>query len=131
MAEMVGSAVVQEAVSRVSSFMFNRRDEKELIVDRLEMALSELELALERSAKLPITDVALLRRRRLFKWAYIEGMHLLNRYKREATEGQDTGQGVMHFSNPARIIRPKFFLHIIYCWLEQGRALELLRCLKV
>ena len=109
MAEMVGSAVVQEAVSRVSSFMFNRRYEKELIVDRLEMALSELELALERSAKLPITDVALLRRRRLFKWAYIEGMRRLNRYKGEATEGQETGQGVMHFSNPARIIRPKFF----------------------
>ncbi|KAG2639661.1 hypothetical protein PVAP13_2KG023900 [Panicum virgatum] len=67
MAEMVGSAVIQEAVSRVSSFVLGKREDKEpkgRIIERLEMALAELEFALERSVKLPITDISLLHRRK-------------------------------------------------------------------
>ena len=55
------------------------------------MALSELEFALEISAKLPITDVSLLRHRKVFKHAYIEATHLFNKHKpRSEQEGQET-----------------------------------------
>ncbi|GJN10153.1 hypothetical protein PR202_ga28222 [Eleusine coracana subsp. coracana] len=99
-AEMLGSALVQEAVSRVSSFVFSKREERaplEHIVERLEMALSELEFTLERSAKLPITDVALLRRRKLFKRAYEEASDVLNKHKPpsvKASEDQAQDRGV-------------------------------------
>jgi hypothetical protein len=66
MANMVASAFVQETVSRVTSYLFSKLDDsKEMAsrghyVERLEMAHTELELALERSARMPITDVSLL-----------------------------------------------------------------------
>ncbi|KAL6897234.1 hypothetical protein ACP4OV_006930 [Aristida adscensionis] len=89
---MVGSAVVQEAMSRVSSFVWCKRQEKanqQQSIERLEMAISELEMALERSAKLPITDVSLLRRRKVFEQAYMEGADLLNKHKWPELEGQE------------------------------------------
>ncbi|KAK3126497.1 hypothetical protein QOZ80_7AG0557500 [Eleusine coracana subsp. coracana] len=103
-AEMLGSALVQEAVSRVSSFVFSKREERaplEHIVERLEMALSELEFTLERSAKLPITDVALLRRRKLFKRAYEEASDVLNKHKPpsvKASEDQAQSKGAVNLS---------------------------------
>jgi hypothetical protein len=63
MAEMVGSADVQEAVGRISSFKLGKRKDKASeghSIERLEMALSELGFSLEKSVKLPITDVSLL-----------------------------------------------------------------------
>ncbi|CAL5077081.1 unnamed protein product [Urochloa decumbens] len=93
MAEMVGSAVVQEAVSRVSSFVLGKRKDKASEghnIERLEMALSELEFALERSVKLPVTDVSLICRRKVLKHAYAEGRNLLNKHKRPLQqEGQE------------------------------------------
>ncbi|RCV09337.1 hypothetical protein SETIT_2G019400v2 [Setaria italica] len=96
MAEMVGSAVVQEAEGRISSFVFGKRKGKASeghSLERLDMALSELEFALERSAKLPITDVSLLCRRKVLKHAYVEGRNLLNKHKgRLQQEGQEIGR---------------------------------------
>lgn len=112
MAQMVGSAIIQEAVSRVSSILFGKREDKDSethIIERLKMALSELEFALEISAKLPITDVSLLRRRKVFKHAYVEATYLLNKHKpRSEQEGQEIehishGRRSLYFSSLIRL----------------------------
>ncbi|WVZ61712.1 hypothetical protein U9M48_011542 [Paspalum notatum var. saurae] len=86
MAEMVFSAVLQEFVSQGISFVLGKRkmnDSQGHMIERLEMAASGLELALERSAKMPITDVSLLKRRRMLKCAYLEAMELLDKHKQQ------------------------------------------------
>ncbi|KAJ1287578.1 hypothetical protein BS78_02G020800 [Paspalum vaginatum] len=86
MAEMVFSAVLQEFVSQGISFVLGKRKMKDSqghMMERLEMAASGLELALERSAKMPITDVSLLKRRRMLKRAYLEAMELLDKHKQQ------------------------------------------------
>ncbi|KAF0926098.1 hypothetical protein E2562_021812 [Oryza meyeriana var. granulata] len=83
---MVASVVVQEAVGGAVSYLSSNREEKASErhnLEKLEMAHAQLEHALERSAKLPITDVSFLRQRRMFKRAYEEcseeqGMQLVN-----------------------------------------------------
>ena len=104
---MATSAVVQETVSRVSSFIFNKHEEKvsKGNLERLEMALTKLELAIERSSKLPITDVSLLRRRKILKRALEECGDVLTRHKLQAIEDEESQQGVMvtHPSFPKRI----------------------------
>lgn len=84
MADMVASAVIQDVVSRAISFMFGNSEEQAPDLhstERLEMAVSELEFVLERTAKLPITDMSLLRRRKIFKLAYVEGVDLLKAHR--------------------------------------------------
>ncbi|KXG23738.1 hypothetical protein SORBI_3008G133900 [Sorghum bicolor] len=54
-------------------------------VERLKMAVSQLEFALERTGKLPITDVSLLDQRKMFKLAYVEGTDLLLTNQRHST----------------------------------------------
>ncbi|WVZ61702.1 hypothetical protein U9M48_011532 [Paspalum notatum var. saurae] len=86
MAEMVGSAFVQEAVSRAVSFVLGKREEAASqghMMERLEMAANHLEYALERSKKLPILDVSLLQRRKTIKCAYVQAMELLERHNRQ------------------------------------------------
>ncbi|TVU40819.1 hypothetical protein EJB05_14298, partial [Eragrostis curvula] len=88
MAEMVGTALAQEVVSRAVSFVLGNiekasQDHKAHKAERLEIAVSELEFALERTGKLPITDLSLLHRRKMFKRAYIEGTGLLNKHKQK------------------------------------------------
>ncbi|PVH64640.1 hypothetical protein PAHAL_2G321700 [Panicum hallii] len=105
---MLGSPVVQEAISRVSSFISSKREEeasREHNIERLEMASTELELAIERSGKLPITDVSLLRRRKILKRALEECSDILHRCKQRALQDQETEQGrtVRHSSFPKRI----------------------------
>ncbi|RLM85372.1 hypothetical protein C2845_PM04G20490 [Panicum miliaceum] len=93
---MLGSPVVQEAISRVSSFISSKREEeasREHNIERLEMASTELELAIERSGKLPITDVSLLRRRKILKRALEECSDILHRCKQRALQDQETEQG--------------------------------------
>ncbi|KAF8783611.1 hypothetical protein HU200_000464 [Digitaria exilis] len=94
---IVRSAIVQEAISRVISVIFRKckhfeKTSRGHSAERLEMALSELEFALERTAKLPITEATLLRRRKVLKHGYIEGMDLLNKHKLQGN--QDLRQGV-------------------------------------
>jgi phosphoenolpyruvate synthase/pyruvate phosphate dikinase len=84
MAEVVGSVLVQECLSKAISFVLGRREEKAsqgVIAERLEMAVSQLEFALERTAKLPVTELSLLHRRKMIKRAYLEATELLNKHK--------------------------------------------------
>ncbi|TVU40835.1 hypothetical protein EJB05_14315, partial [Eragrostis curvula] len=95
---MVGSALAQEGVSGVSSYISGKLEEnasRAHTVARLEMALSQLEFALERAGKLPITYVSLLRRMKMLKRAYLQGTDLLSKHKKllvAAEEDQDVGR---------------------------------------
>ncbi|KAF8721100.1 hypothetical protein HU200_023518 [Digitaria exilis] len=92
MADMVVSALAQEGVSRASSYISAKLEDKASSAHnlaRLEMALSQLEFALERIARVPITYLSLLRRVRMLKNAYAEGTALLNKYRgRQGEAGQ-------------------------------------------
>ncbi|KAL6880275.1 hypothetical protein ACP4OV_011840 [Aristida adscensionis] len=108
MAGTLLQAVVQEAISKVSSAVLTKHEEKayrEHGIERLEMAHTELELAVERSGKFPITDVSLLHRRKILKRALEECSDLLHRSKRQAQEGEDVDRGLTltHSSFPKRI----------------------------
>lgn len=86
---MVGSALAQEGVSGVSSYISSKLEEKASMahtVARLEMALSQLEFALERARKLPITYVSLLRRMKMLERAHLQGTDLLNKHKKMVEE---------------------------------------------
>ncbi|KAG2639684.1 uncharacterized protein LOC120660876 [Panicum virgatum] len=103
MGEMVASALAQEGVSRVSSFISTKLDDRASgshNVARLEMALSRLEFVLEWARKRPITYVSLIRRWGMFSRAYNEGVDLLNKHKLPAAlEGHaETGQVVVRSS---------------------------------
>ncbi|KAF0926101.1 hypothetical protein E2562_021815 [Oryza meyeriana var. granulata] len=102
MAGTVGSAVVQETVSGVFSYLSSNRKEqasRDHNVEKLEMVHAELELALERSTTLPITNVALLRQRKMYKRAYEECGHVLHRCKLRVLEEEDKAEAL-----PKRII---------------------------
>ncbi|KAF8731318.1 hypothetical protein HU200_016372 [Digitaria exilis] len=110
MDSVLGSAVVQEAISIVTSIIFRKREEKasrKHSIEKLEMAHTELELAIERSGKLPITDVSLLRRRKILKRAYKECGDVLHRCKLKAKEDEDIKGGLTpsDSSFPKRIAR--------------------------
>jgi len=99
----VASALAQEGVSRVSSFISTKLDDRASgshNVARLEMALSRLEFVLEWARKRPITYVSLIRRWGMFSRAYNEGVDLLNKHKLPAAlEGHaETGQVVVRSS---------------------------------
>nr|CAB3456745.1 unnamed protein product [Digitaria exilis] len=95
MAEIVGSVLVQEGLSKAVSFVLGKREEKAseaVNAERLEMAVSELAFALERTAKLPVTDVSLLHRRKMIRRAYLEGTELLNKHRSSQQPLQVQGQ---------------------------------------
>ncbi|CAM0885534.1 unnamed protein product [Alopecurus aequalis] len=86
MAEIVASVLVQEGVSGVFSLAASHHEEKVSqghLLERLEMAQSQLEFSLERSSKMPISDVSLLRRRMMLKCAFNECTLLLHKHKHE------------------------------------------------
>jgi hypothetical protein len=103
MAEMFVSTLVQETVSKSVSFVLGKREEKASqghLMERLQMAVSELEFALERAQELPIRHLSLLGRRKQIKSAYNEAMELLDKHKQQQAvpAGQElqTGRGVKH-----------------------------------
>ena len=107
MARMVASAFVQETVRRVTSYLFSKLDDKVEAsrghyAERLEMAHTELELALERSARMPITDVSLLRRRKLLERAFEDCEYLLHRCSKQQAASnrhfrdEATGNKLLH-----------------------------------
>ncbi|KAG2639669.1 hypothetical protein PVAP13_2KG022000 [Panicum virgatum] len=103
MGEMVASTLAQEGVSRVFSSISTKLDDRASRahnVRRLDIALSRMEYAFERTAKMPITCVSLLRRWKMLMSAYNEGVHLLNKHKLPAAlEGHaETGQVVVRSS---------------------------------
>ncbi|XP_039793515.1 uncharacterized protein LOC120659434 [Panicum virgatum] len=96
MGEMVASALAQEGVSRLSSYISTKLDDRASrahTVARLEMALSRLEFVLEWSRKQSITYVSLIRRWNKFRCAYNEGVYLLNKHKLPALEGHEETSG--------------------------------------
>ncbi|RCV09315.1 hypothetical protein SETIT_2G017500v2 [Setaria italica] len=112
MAGMVGSAVVQETVNRITSYLFSKCDHDERTtstrhhIERLEMAHTELELALERSARMPITDVSLLRRRKLLERAFKDCGDLLYRCIKQQT------MDVIELEQPVRHSFSKWVAHV-------------------
>ncbi|KAG2639668.1 hypothetical protein PVAP13_2KG021900 [Panicum virgatum] len=91
MGEMVASTLAQEGVSRVFSSIsakFDDRASRAHNVRRLDIALSRVEYAIERTAKMPITCVSLLRRWKMLMSVYNEGVHLLNKHKLPDSAGQ-------------------------------------------
>lgn len=107
MAEMVASAVVGETLSRVSTLLIDKHDQKSSERDdmeRLEMAHIRMEAALETSSNWPVvTDISLLRWRNKLKRAAEECDIVLHRCKRRAMEDQETEQKVRQCQFPKRI----------------------------
>lgn len=106
MAEMVGSAVVQEAVSQLLSGVVQRYAESNgnRNLERLEMAHIRLEAALETSDKWQITDASLLRWRRKLRHAARECHDTLHRCKHRILEEEQVQQQVRNSSLPNRIV---------------------------
>jgi hypothetical protein len=94
-AEMVGSAVAQEAVnevlSRIKEGYAEKSDAKEHI-ERMEMAHIKLEAALEASNEWNITSPPLLRWRRKLKRATQECNHTLRRCQQRFEEQEEVQQ---------------------------------------
>nr|XP_034569366.1 uncharacterized protein LOC117833877 [Setaria viridis] len=101
----------RSTVSRITSYLFSKCDHDERTAstghhnERLEMAHTELELALERSARMPITDVSLLRRRKLLERAFKDCGDLLHRCIKQQT------MDVIEFEQPVRH-SSKWILHV-------------------
>jgi hypothetical protein len=100
MAEMVGSAVVQEVVSGAFSFMRGNHEEmasQSHLMERLEYANLEIKSALERTKRMPMIEVPLLQRRMMIKHAFEESSDLLCKLRTQRVNLEDEGadqQGV-------------------------------------
>uniref|UniRef100_A0A0E0AFC3 Uncharacterized protein n=1 Tax=Oryza glumipatula TaxID=40148 RepID=A0A0E0AFC3_9ORYZ len=107
MSEVVVSAVIGEAVSRVSTFFINKHKRKlneEDGMERLEMAHIRMEAALEVSSRWPpVTDASLLRWRKKLKHASDECSQVMERCKRRAMEDDEMEQEVRQCAFPKRI----------------------------
>ena len=80
----LSSAVVEEGVSTVFSYISTKVEDKASRADtiaRLEIALSRLDIALEKTGRIPTTYISLLRSRKVLKRVYMEGIELLNKHK--------------------------------------------------
>ncbi|RCV09321.1 hypothetical protein SETIT_2G018100v2 [Setaria italica] len=132
---MVGSAVVQETVSRITSYLFSKCDHDKRTastghhIERLEVAHSELELALERSARMPITDVSLLRRWKRLERAFKDCGDLLHRCIKQQTMNVDI-EDVESGCSPLRCV----FSNPLEYKMAQGKSTDIvgtaIRCLQ-
>ncbi|KAL6647136.1 hypothetical protein ACP70R_014573 [Stipagrostis hirtigluma subsp. patula] len=125
MGDIVASALVQEGVSGVSSYVSSKLEEKASrahLMVRLEMALSRLEFALERTGKMPITYVSLLRRRKVLKQAYIEGTDLLNKHKLQLVEHDKETEQQAKFVTDVESSNP--LQHDTFCYPLVRQLLE-------
>ncbi|BAS99860.1 Os07g0121800, partial [Oryza sativa Japonica Group] len=106
MSEVIASAVVGEAVSRISTFLIdnhNRKSSEEDGLERLEMAHIKMEAALEVSSRWPLAmDSSLMRWRKKLKRASDECSHVMDRCKRRAMEDDET-EKISRCSFPKRI----------------------------
>uniref|UniRef100_A0A0D3GLS3 Uncharacterized protein n=1 Tax=Oryza barthii TaxID=65489 RepID=A0A0D3GLS3_9ORYZ len=107
MSEVVASAVVSEAVSRISTFFIDKHKWKlseEDGMERLEIAHIRMEAALEISSRWPrVTDASLLRWRKKLKRASDECSQVMDRCKRRAMEDDEMEQEVRQCAFPKRI----------------------------
>jgi hypothetical protein len=93
MAEIVGSAFIQESVSKILSCLLQKYEEKQNSIairnlERLEMAQIRLEAILQTSDKWVITDTSLLRWRRKLKSAAQECDDTLHRCRQRILEDE-------------------------------------------
>ena len=111
MAEMVGSLVVGEVVSRTSSFLVSKHKERSASactsesLERLEMARIKMEAALEVSARWQVTDVAMLRWRRRLRRAADECDAAVHRWKLRALEEEEAREALARAWLPSRVAR--------------------------
>ncbi|CAL5078075.1 unnamed protein product [Urochloa decumbens] len=112
----LGAAVVQEAVSRTIPVVLGKRKDKASqgqYLERLSKAVKEVEFVLERTAKMPITEVSLLRDRFELKRDFVQAAALLDRRrKRQAPQGhQGISQAAVTGSSSSQpwVTRPAMF----------------------
>jgi hypothetical protein len=121
MAEIVASAVVGETLSRISTFLIDKPDQKSSHVERLEMAHIKMEAALQISNKWQITDVPMLRWRSKLKRAAEECDETLRHCKQRAMEDEAIRQGISQSPFPKRFAHAaKSF--IISSFITHGKA---------
>ena len=109
MAEIVGSAVVQESVSQILSGMLQKYEEKHNSnafrnLERLEMAHIRLEAVLQTSDKWDITDTSLLRWHRKLKSVAQECDDTLHRCRQRILEDEHIEKEVSNSSLPKRVV---------------------------
>ena len=98
MAQLAGTAIVQETVNQILSGIVQKYEKKEgsnankNLLERLEMAHIRLEAALETSNKWQITDASLLRWRRKLKRAAQECNDTLHKCKQRILEDEHMDQ---------------------------------------
>jgi len=82
----VFSPCLGDREQRGVSFALGKREEKASqghLMERLEMAVSQLEFALERAQELRIRHLSLICRRKQIKSAYVEATELLDKHKQQ------------------------------------------------
>lgn len=109
MAEIIGSAVIDETVStiieRLSENLGRKVEEKADLsenIERLEIAQIKMETALDISNKWQISNMALLQWQRKLKRAAQECDDTLREYKQRAIEEEDVRQHISQTSFPKR-----------------------------
>ncbi|RLN41441.1 uncharacterized protein C2845_PM01G18660 [Panicum miliaceum] len=120
MAEMVGSIVVGEVVSRTSSFLLGRHRDRlsaREAVERLEMAHIRMEAALEVSARWRAADAPLLRWRRRLRRAAGECDAALARWKLRELREEAARERLARAPLPGRVA------HAVLCFVSALLAL--------
>ncbi|TVU06866.1 hypothetical protein EJB05_46902, partial [Eragrostis curvula] len=106
MSEMVGSAIVGEAVSRVFSGIISKyvdNPDERANAERLEMAHIKMEAAVEMSSKWQITEMSLLRWRTKLKRTSQECNHMMRECKRRSQEDKRFQEQTKQSSLPIRL----------------------------
>ncbi|KQK11480.1 uncharacterized protein LOC104582950 [Brachypodium distachyon] len=109
MADMVGSAIVGEAVGRIFSRITNSKGQDKtdeatgVGLERLEMARIKMEAALETSNRWQITDTSLLHWRKKLKRAAQDCEDATRRCRQHSQEEDERKQMAMQSSFPRRI----------------------------
>ena len=106
MSEMIGSAMVGEAVSRAVTGVISRyvdKPDERGNSERLEMAHIKMEAAVEMSSKWQITDVSLVRWRRKLKRASQECNDTIRECKRLSQEDKRFQEQIKQSSFPIRV----------------------------
>lgn len=128
-AQVVGGAVLQEIVSRGASLVLGKRKDKASqghYLERLNKAVHEVEFILDRTAKLPITEVSLLRDRIELKRDFIQSPCLLinkQHKKSKTSQGQqDTLRAVTcSSSHPQGLLATRSAMFLVSSFIAASK----------